>query len=122
MGAVLLLSNVRGMDKKSAQSRFDTILSLIEHRLPGCVKRHDDKSASILGGKYDLSHLDIVERGRELRLEVTLDTLMKRVDPGEPAPEMPQPIDVTDESDEAVVSRILGGEPHESYSKAHPGD
>jgi hypothetical protein len=110
------------MDKKSAEARFDAILSIIEQRLPRRVDRHNDHWASIVGGKYGLSHLNIVQRGRDFRLEVTLDTLAKRVEQGETTPEIPQPFDVTDESDEAIVSRILGGEPHESYSIVHPGD
>jgi hypothetical protein len=110
------------MDKETTQARFDVILSLIEQRLVGSVDRHNDDWASIVGGKYGLSHLNIVQRGRDFRLEVTLGTLAVRVDPGQPIAMAPLAIDATDESDEAVVSRILGGEPHESYSTAHPGD
>ena len=96
------------MDKKSAQARLEAISKAIEARLPKCVDRHEPDWMSVVGGKHGISHLHVAQKGGNFRLEATLGTQFRLKPPGTSPAMMAQPIDVTNESDEDIVRRILG--------------
>jgi hypothetical protein len=96
------------VDLKSARSRLKAIADRIESHLPESVDRHTDDWVSVVGG-HGLSHLNVVKRDDDFRLHAAVGTQKRSVASSDTIAS--PPTDVTDESDEEIVRRILGHEP-----------